>query len=755
MASHRPPDVSTQNHQDGVRRARLNSFPPRRYSFEALLPCLNVDTRNSEPHEGVQNAAIHSCTPIATAQITLDDGEREYFHADTLGEKLIHADSVADGLAAIERSNSFPSSALSFHRKWDVKANTKSNAADEEPVNGPQHANGRIPSPTSASSRVTGPLSWGQGQYSRSEKDEGVESDHSKGIVDDTTNSKSGISEWLDVMEVRIPSWASNPGEQRTEDAIVPQQPNSDPVMRRWSCYSEEKRIGSPSPSESCVRNWTSVLLGVKEKLIANNGKGRKITIVCGGLINVTYEKTLRRYPGTLLTSLVTDPSGILFNQDKLVLDRHPLAFVEILNSYREGVLPLRPPHLAPETWINELQHFSMHRADIPGIKEMLARYDTDSIVERPGKPKKGLRRKVWTILEEPSSSLKAWLLSFLSLVLIVSSVCLVCIETLPEVQSSPISMNVVRQMDFSFVMYFLMEFLLRFFLNENKIAFMKDLLNILDVIAILPSLVMYFLEDTRGIGGTKLVRVLRVLRIFKLTRHSDGLIVLWKTAAACRSELGLLLFCMIVFSLLFSALLYYSEMDSSSTPSIHSFSSIPDTMWWAIVTITTVGYGDMVPRTGVGKLFGSICAILGVVMVALPISVISSTFNEIFREHAQLQKVRSRRLLKKKQITRHLRAKFISTRGREWAKGTTEKRISGRSASFDLPWFRTSGSSTSASANSMSGAFDFIMEASRTPSVSQTPILTAGKSNNPPSPLHSGSTVQMHENVAAIDRHS
>eukprot|EP00960_Hanusia_phi_P016054 472790-Hanusia_phi.AAC.2 len=403
MASHRPPDVSTQNHQDGVRRARLNSFPPRRYSFEALLPCLNVDTRNSEPHEGVQNAAIHSCTPIATAQITLDDGEREYFHADTLGEKLIHADSVADGLAAIERSNSFPSSALSFHRKWDVKANTKSNAADEEPVNGPQHANGRIPSPTSASSRVTGPLSWGQGQYSRSEKDEGVESDHSKGIVDDTTNSKSGISEWLDVMEVRIPSWASNPGEQRTEDAIVPQQPNSDPVMRRWSCYSEEKRIGSPSPSESCVRNWTSVLLGVKEKL---------------------------------------------------VLDRHPLAFVEILNSYREGVLPLR------------------------GIKEMLARYDTDSIVERPGKPKKGLRRKVWTILEEPSSSLKAWLLSFLSLVLIVSSVCLVCIETLPEVQSSPIQ------------------------------------------------------------GGSEGPSSFESCEIFKLTRHSDGLIVLWKTAAACRSEL-------------------------------------------------------------------------------------------------------------------------------------------------------------------------------------------------------------------------
>mmetsp|Transcript_38156 Transcript_38156/g.120192 ORF Transcript_38156/g.120192 Transcript_38156/m.120192 type:complete len:440 (-) Transcript_38156:1105-2424(-) len=394
MASHRPPDILSESQEDGVRRARLNSFPPRRYSFEALIPALNGDVLKNKSQEKVLDAIAHSSNPTATAQITLDDGEREYLHADTLGEKLIINDSLADAemdFPAMERSNSFPMRKLSLHRNWELKSNSKPMSADEEPADGPQHANGRVPSPTSASSRVTGPLSWGQGQNSRSEKDDGVESDNSKGVVDDTTNSKSGISEWLDIMEVRIPSWASNPDEQRSEEAILPQQPNSDPVMRRWSCYSEEKRIGSPSPSENCVRNWTSVLLGVKEKLMANQGKGRKITIICGGLINVTYERTLRRYPGTLLTSLVTEPSGVLFNQEKLILDRHPLAFVEILNSYREGVLPLRPPHLAPETWINELQHFSMHRADIPGIKEMLARYDTDKIAERPGKPKKGI----------------------------------------------------------------------------------------------------------------------------------------------------------------------------------------------------------------------------------------------------------------------------------------------------------------------------------------------------------------------------
>ena len=123
------------------------------------------------------------------------------------------------------------------------------------------------------------------------------------------------------------------------------------------------------------MRTWKYFISLVKAKLLSNKGRGRKITILCGGFLSQTYEKTLRRYPGTLLTSMITDDDGSLFYSDKVILDRHPIAFVEILNAYREGVISEQPLHIAHETWINELMYFQMHRANIPAIKDLMARY--------------------------------------------------------------------------------------------------------------------------------------------------------------------------------------------------------------------------------------------------------------------------------------------------------------------------------------------------------------------------------------------
>ena len=131
----------------------------------------------------------------------------------------------------------------------------------------------------------------------------------------------------------------------------------------------------SESLENDSMHGWKFLLSLVKAKLLANDGRGRKLTVMCGGLLSQTYEKTLRRYPGTLLTSMVLEENGPLFYSDKVYLDRHPLAFVEILNAYREGVIAEQPTHIAPETWIHELVHFRMHRANIPAINDLLERY--------------------------------------------------------------------------------------------------------------------------------------------------------------------------------------------------------------------------------------------------------------------------------------------------------------------------------------------------------------------------------------------
>jgi hypothetical protein len=143
---------------------------------------------------------------------------------------------------------------------------------------------------------------------------------------------------------------------------------------RSRSPCEEKSSPGSPT-ERNAMRTWKYLLSLVKAKLLSNKGRGRKITILCGGLLSQTYEETLRRYPGTLLTSMITDDDGLLFYSDKVIIDRHPIAFVEILNAYREGVISEQPLHIAHETWINELMYFQMHRANIPAIKNLFSRY--------------------------------------------------------------------------------------------------------------------------------------------------------------------------------------------------------------------------------------------------------------------------------------------------------------------------------------------------------------------------------------------
>nr|AWJ68243.1 putative potassium voltage-gated channel Shaw subfamily 4 [Hirudo verbana] len=128
-------------------------------------------------------------------------------------------------------------------------------------------------------------------------------------------------------------------------------------------------------------------------------------------------------------------------------------------------------------------------------------------------------------------------------------------------------------------------------------------------------------------------INIVRIMRLFKLTSHSPGLKILIHTFKASAHELSLLIFFLIIGVVIFASLIYYAERSQINEQ--NDFRSIPVGLWWAIVTMTTVGYGDMTPKTYMGMLVGSLCAITGVLTIALPVPVIVSNF-ALFYSHTQ-----------------------------------------------------------------------------------------------------------------------
>ncbi|MDB9741499.1 ion transporter [Akkermansiaceae bacterium] len=235
---------------------------------------------------------------------------------------------------------------------------------------------------------------------------------------------------------------------------------------------------------------------------------------------------------------------------------------------------------------------------------------------------KKSTRDKLWEIIFEAETRSGKWF-DIILITLIIASVLVVMLETVESVAKH--HFDLLYGIEWVFTILFTFEYILRLWLARKPLKYMFSFWGIVDLLAFLPTYLLLFpIGSIIGAGGIRVIRILRLLRIFrvlKMVNHVRGANVILASLRRSKHKITVFFVSVVVLSVIMGTLMYMVEKDVEGS----HFTSIPISVYYAIVSLSTVGYGDITASTDFGKFVTAIMILMGYAIIAVPTGIVTA----------------------------------------------------------------------------------------------------------------------------------
>lgn len=202
-------------------------------------------------------------------------------------------------------------------------------------------------------------------------------------------------------------------------------------------------------------------------------------------------------------------------------------------------------------------------------------------------------------------------------LVIILFSVVLVLLESVPSIRLN--HQPILRILEWIITIIFSIEYVLRIAIVRKPFTYIFSFYGIIDLLSVIPTYLSLVIVGSHSLVVIRMLRLLRVFRILKLTRYTNAGRTLARAMWASREKISVFIFFVITLVVIIGTVMYMVEGES------YGFTSIPRSIYWAIVTLTTVGYGDISPVTPLGQFLASIVMIMGYAIIAVPTGIVTA----------------------------------------------------------------------------------------------------------------------------------